>query len=131
MNTENNVHKNETTVQKVESQQTTAQPRKPEAAQLARVRWFRPAVDVLEREEGLILLFDLPGVPPSQIEVSTEDDLLTVQGVRTDGERGWRRVLTLAPTFDPAGIEAKAENGVLVLTLPKTEAAKPRRIEVK
>jgi HSP20 family molecular chaperone IbpA len=106
-------------------------PRTTEGARAPRVRWFQPTVDVFERAEGLILLFDLPGVPPSDIEVSTEDNLLTVQGVRTDGERGWRRVLTLAPTFDSGKIEAKAEHGVLVLTLPKTEAAKPRRIEVK
>lgn len=128
MNTENSVqHIENNSVQKVETQPVD----KPRSAPARQVRWFRPAVDVLERDEGLILLFDLPGVAPQDIEVTTEEDLLTVQGVRTDGERGWRRVLTLAPTFDPAGIEAKAENGVLVLTLPKTEAAKPRRIEVK
>lgn len=95
------------------------------------VRWFRPAVDVLERAEGLVLLFDLPGVPPQKIEVQTEENRLTVKGVRTDGARGWHRVLTLPATFDLARIEAKADNGVLALTLPKHEAAKPRRIEVR
>jgi HSP20 family protein len=102
---------------------------RPQSAQ--NVRWFRPAVDVLERAEGLVLLFDLPGVEPKQIEVQTEESRLTVKGVRTDGERGWHRVLTMPPAYNLAGIEAKAENGVLVLTVPKHEAARPRRIEVR
>lgn len=112
---------------------TSTETEKPQAkaAPNARVRWFRPALDVLERADSLLLLFDLPGVSPSELTVETEQDRLTVQGVRADGVRGWRRVLTLPAAYDPSKIEAKAENGVLVLTVPKAESARPRRIEVR
>jgi HSP20 family protein len=106
----------------------TTQPR-PQAA--PDIRWYRPAMDVLERTDGLILLFEVPGVDPKQLEVQAEENRLTVKGVRTDGERGWHRVLTVPSVYNLAAIEAKAENGVLVLTVPKHEAAKPRRIEVR
>jgi HSP20 family protein len=48
-----------------------------------------------------------------------------------DGLRGWRRAFALPPTIDTTGIDARSENGVLTLTLPKAEAARPRRIEVR
>jgi HSP20 family protein len=114
-----------------QTQQNTPQDLQVRPQSTPDVRWFRPAVDVLERAEGLVLLFDLPGVEPKQIEVQAEENRLTVKGVRVDGERGWHRVLTVPAAYNLAGIEAKAENGVLVLTVPKHEAAKPRRIEVR
>ena len=94
------------------------------------VTWFRPTVDVWENEDGLTLILDVPGVAPDTIEIRAEGPTLTVQGVRVDRERGWHRVFTLPSTIDPAGITAKSENGVLTLSLPRAEAAKPRRIEV-
>jgi HSP20 family protein len=95
------------------------------------VSWFRPAVDVWEKDDGLVLILDVPGVPSDALEIRAEGTTLTVQGVRTGSDRGWHRVFTLPPIIDPTQIEAKAENGVLTLTLPKAEAAKPRRIEVR
>ena len=95
------------------------------------VTWYRPAVDVLEGPEGLRLVVDLPGVPPEAIKVQAENLNLTLEGVRTDRRIGWRRAFTLPPTVDTARIEARSENGVLYLTLPLLEAAKPRRIEVR
>lgn len=95
------------------------------------VTWLRPAVDVLEKDDGLQLILDVPGVPAEAFEIRAEGTTLTVQGVRTEGDRGWHRAFTLPPTIDPALIAAKAENGVLTLTLPRSEASKPRRIEVR
>ncbi|MEQ1568434.1 MAG: Hsp20/alpha crystallin family protein [Myxococcota bacterium] len=95
------------------------------------IAWYRPAVDVLEGPEGLKLVIDLPGVAPDQIEVRAENRVLTVQGKRADRPLGWRRAFTLAPTIDAQRIEARTENGVLYLTLPTAESAKPRRIEVR
>lgn len=95
------------------------------------VTWFRPAVDVLENAEGLLLVLDLPGVSPDRIDVRAEGRTLTVSGVRSDRAVGWRRVFTLPPTTDTERIGARSENGVLYLTLPTAEAAKPRKIEVR
>jgi HSP20 family protein len=97
----------------------------------APVTWYRPAVDVLESQDGLRLILDVPGVPPDAIQVQTENLTLTVQGARADKRFGWRRAFTLPSTVDTARIEARAENGVLTLTLPLLEAAKPRKIEVR
>jgi len=95
------------------------------------VTWYRPAVDVLESRGGLRLVLDLPGGPPDDIRVQTENLTLTVEGTRSDRRMGWRRAFTLPPTVDGDRIEAQCENGVLTLTLPLLEAAKPRRIEVR
>jgi HSP20 family molecular chaperone IbpA len=95
------------------------------------VTWLRPTVDVWEKDDGLLLFLDVPGVAPDAFEIRAEGSTLTVQGVRASGDRGWHRVFTLPPTIDATQIAAKAENGVLTLTLPRAEAAKPRRIEVR
>ena len=109
---------------------TPARPIPAPATRPTRVTWFRPATDVWEQEDELVLVLDLPGVAPDAVDVRTEGLTLTVQGVRASGDRGWYRVFTLPPTIDPAGITAKSENGVLTLTLPRAESAKPRRIAV-
>jgi len=95
------------------------------------VSWLRPPVDVWESDDGLTLSLDVPGVAPDAFEVRAEGNSLTVQGVRKSGDRGWHRVFTLPQTIDASKIEARAENGVLTLVLPRAEAAKPRRIEVR
>ena len=103
----------------------------PTVRKEAQIRWHRPAVDVLESRDGVQLVLDLPGVPPDEIQVQTESSTLTVQGVRQDRRIGWRRAFTLPPTVDATRIEARSEDGVLYLTIPLLEAAKPRKIEVK
>jgi HSP20 family protein len=95
------------------------------------VSWLRPPVDVWENDDGLTLTLDVPGVAPDAFEIRAEGNSLTVQGVRREGGRGWHRVFTIPPTIDTEKIEARAENGVLTLVLPRAEAAKPRRIEVR
>jgi HSP20 family protein len=111
-------------------QTRTSAPSAPATQTQPQIEWHRPAVDVLESPDGLLLVLDVPGVPADAFAVAVDNRTLTVSGVRTDGVRGWRRAFTLAPTIDSTGIVARAEHGVLQLTLPKVEAAKPRRITV-
>ena len=93
--------------------------------------WYRPAIDVFEGEDGLELRLDVPGVKPDAIEVTVEGRILSVQGVRSYGSSGWRRQLHLPDGLDTERIAAKAEDGVLRIEIPMTEARKPRRIEVR
>lgn len=95
-----------------------------------RIAWYRPATDVAESADAFQLTLDAPGVAPSAFELTTEGRTLIVSGVRADGERGWRRAFNLSAAVDAGRITARAENGVLTVTLPKAEAAKPRRIAV-
>jgi HSP20 family molecular chaperone IbpA len=111
---------------------TVNQEERPQERQPARsVNWYRPAVDVYENQDGLHLFMDIPGVKPDALEVNVEGRILTVQGVRSYGNTGWRRQFNLPDGLDTERIAAKAEHGVLKLDIPITEARKPRRIEVR
>ena len=104
-----------------------------------------PAINIWEDEQNVYAEADLPGLKFDQIEVFvTEGDQLTLQGERQqltpDGvvwhrqERGFgqfMRQLALPSLVDADKVEAKYEQGVLRLTLPKSEAAKPRKIAIK
>jgi HSP20 family protein len=103
----------------------------------------RPRVDVLETENEVLMLADLPGVNPDAVDVRFENGELTIHGRRLPSNAGKKRALTeYEPTHyhrsfrlteDVAAdrIEAELKNGVLTVRLPKAEAAKPRRIAVK
>jgi HSP20 family protein len=103
----------------------------------------RPRVDILETEQELLILADLPGVKPSDVDVRFENGELTIHGRRNPTNVGMRRALW---EYEPAHyhrsfrlsedvaadkIEAELKNGVLTIHLPKAEAAKPRRINVR
>lgn len=104
-----------------------------------------PAFNVWSDEHALHAEVDLPGVDPAKLDVSvTEGNRLVVQGERPlfekeqavwhRQERGYgtfTRELTLPTVIDVDKIEARYEQGVLRLTLPKAEAAKPRKITVR
>jgi len=104
-----------------------------------------PPVDVLEQEDGIRILAELPGVKPEDVKISLEGNVLTIHGTkqqvaeeRTERvhryERSYgafERTFTLPATVDAAHIKAGYENGVLTITLPKVEQAKPRQIEVQ
>jgi HSP20 family protein len=104
-----------------------------------------PAVNIWEDEQNVYAEADLPGLNLEQLEVFvTEGDQLTIKGERLveqpEGavwhrqERGFgqfTRQLTLPALVNADAVEAKYEQGVLRLTLPKSEAAKPRKIAVK
>lgn len=104
-----------------------------------------PAVNVWEDEHNVFAEADLPGMDPAKLEVFvTEGNELAIQGERTvtapNGavwhrqERGFgqfMRQVTLPSLVDADKVEAKYEFGVLRLTLPKSEAAKPKKIVVQ
>lgn len=106
-------------------------------------RSYRPNVDILETAEGLRLWADVPGVDESGIDVELVDDVLTIRGrISTADYESLRPAYTeysvgnyearfrLSDTIDGSRISAKLANGVLELTLPKVETAKPRRIQI-
>ena len=108
-----------------------------------RRRWA-PAVDLLERDDSLVLKADLPGLSEDDVEIEVRDNVLTIAGERKAeheaGENGYYRVersfghfsrsLQLPDGVDADRISASFENGVLELTIPKPEQRKPRRIAI-
>lgn len=99
--------------------------------------------DAFRREHDVVLYFDLPGVDPDSIEVTVDKDSLTVAAerpsVRTDGyevlvaERPsgrFVRQLLLGEGIDAGAVKAEYDAGVLTLTIPRAESAKPRKIQV-
>jgi len=104
-----------------------------------------PLLNVWEDQNTVFAEADLPGIDPANLEVTvTEGNQLTVQGERAAPEVSgatwirqerpfgkFVRVVTLPALVNADNVEAKYENGVLRLTLPKHEAAKPRKILVK
>jgi HSP20 family protein len=102
---------------------------------------FTPFADVRETTDGYAIDIDLPGLTEKEVEITLEGLHLTIKGERkpqsdaqyTRRERGFggfERIFRLPDDVDNARIEAKSKNGVLTLTLPKSEAAKPRTISI-
>ena len=103
-----------------------------------------PAVDIQEDEDAYTLVADMPGLKKEEIELTVEDDVITLKGARKHEEekttKGYHRVERSYGTFErafrlPSGVDAKKvkaayEHGVLTVTLAKPEAAKPKRINV-
>lgn len=104
-----------------------------------------PAVDVFEEAESIRITAELPGVQPENIAISLEGNLLTISGTKQQEteektervhryERvygAFERTFTLPASVEPKDIKARYEHGVLTVTLPKSEKAKPRQIEVE
>ncbi|MDI1268383.1 MAG: Hsp20/alpha crystallin family protein [Polaromonas sp.] len=102
-----------------------------------------PPVDIFEDEAGFTVLADLPGVTRDRLTVRVDGDSLVIEGAAAAPVGAdmtliygevlnplYRRTFTLSRELDPAKIEAKLENGVLRLSIPKAEEARSRRIEV-
>ncbi len=108
-------------------------------------RPWSPAVDIYETENDLVLKADLPDVDLKDIDVRVENQTLTISGERKfDQEqagKGYHRIessygsfmrsFAVPNTFDTEHIAADFKNGVLSVTLPKKEAAKPRQVKVE
>ncbi len=104
-----------------------------------------PPVDVLEEKDEIRIMAELPGVRPEDVEISLEGNVLAIHGTKQQVaeehtervhryERAYgafERTFTLPATVDANAIKAKYENGVLTVTLPKEEKAKPRQIPVE
>jgi HSP20 family protein len=108
-------------------------------------RPWTPSVDIYETENELVLKADLPEVEPKDIDVRVENQTLTLAGQRKfekqDAGKGYHRIersygnftrsFAVPNTFDTGTVAAAFKNGVLTVTLPKREAAKPRTIKVE
>jgi HSP20 family molecular chaperone IbpA len=104
---------------------------------------YTPRFDVAETEDDLILYGDLPGVEANDVEIRFEDRELTVHGVvaprnanvnhlRSEyGIGDFHRSFSVGEAIDADGISAELKNGVLTIRLPKSDVAKPKRIQVK
>ena len=113
------------------------------AAGTARTPKFMP-LDLYKVDDHYMLVADLPGAAPGSIDVSVDNGVLTLSAQRSaPSDEGvqwlaserfsgtYRRQVTLGDSIDSAGISARYDNGVLTVTIPVAEKAKPRRIEVE
>ncbi len=106
---------------------------------------IRPSVDIIEEDEKVTLKADMPGLDKSDIRVVVSDGLLTIEGNRNESReekgKGFTRTERFMGTFsrsfnlpawaDGSKVAADYKNGVLTVTIPKTEQARPKEIEVK
>jgi len=105
---------------------------------------WAPAVDIYETEHELVVKADLPDIDPKDLDSRVENNILTIRGERkfekkVDEDNYLRveraygtfsRSFTLANTVNADAIKAEYQNGVLTLTIPKREEAKPKQIKV-
>jgi HSP20 family molecular chaperone IbpA len=103
-----------------------------------------PLADIFETKDGLVIRADMPGVDRDSLDITVERSVLTLTGrIRHEtpegyelvyseyGIDGYERSFTLSDEFDLGKVRAEFRNGVLEISVPKSEAAKPRKIEVK
>jgi HSP20 family protein len=105
---------------------------------------WAPAVDIYETEHELVVKADLPDVDPKDLDIRVENNILTIRGERKFEKKvneenylrversygSFARSFTLANTVNPDAIKAEYQNGVLTLSIPKREEAKPKQIKV-
>ncbi len=105
-----------------------------------------PTVDLVETEDGYTLMADLPGVDKKDLELSVENNVLTIKGEKKTGTEekkekrffrretwagSFRRTISLPAAADSTNVNAQLKNGVLTVTIGKREELKPRQIPVK
>ena len=110
---------------------------------LAHTHW--PALDVAENENSYVVKAEVPGCKADDIDISVHGNMLTISGEKKQEEEkkekgyyhmersygSFRRDMNLASEVDPAKIEAICKDGVLTITVPKTEKSKAVKIKVK
>ena len=101
-----------------------------------------PEVNICETKDGYVLQAEMPGVSKEGLEITLESNEITIVGhrhvdplngdplFRESRDADYRRVFELDPAIDTAKVSARMEQGVLTLTLPKSERVKPRKIKV-
>ena len=111
-------------------------------------RVWVPAIDVVEKKDAYQMYAELPGVDPSQIDISFEQNVLTIRGAKRpsieasdEGELrvyaaervtgAFERSIRLPEFVDGEHIIAEFNNGLLIVSVPKAQAAQPRRIEIR
>ncbi len=121
----------------------TQRDARPTTERAAPQEFVAPEVNIFETKEGYVLEAEMPGVSKDGIEVTLEGTEMTILGHRRGqpmpgqslvsecATADCRRVFELDPAIDTARISARMEQGVLTLTLPKSERVKPRKIAVE
>jgi HSP20 family protein len=118
--------------------------RPSEDAPQAAVRAWQPRVDILETERAYEIRAELPGVPREDVNIAVDDNVLTVSGERKlekdVNKESYHRIervygsftrsFTLPTSVDSTQVEAKLENGLLTVVVPKAAEAQPRKIEI-
>ena len=105
-------------------------------------RYMVPPVDIYETDKALAVIVDLPGVSKDSVDIRVDQDILTIKGKvnyeppkdlirREFGLLDFFRQFQLSDEVDQEKISAESQNGVLKITLPKAEKAKPKQIKVK
>ena len=118
----------------------------PEDGSNVETSQWMPLVDIREEKDKFIVAVDVPGIEPDKIEISVDNNLLMISGIRTsqtkeENREGYLRIERSSGTFcrrfslpdsaDLDNIQAKNKHGELIITIPKREAKVSRRIEVK
>jgi len=105
-------------------------------------RYIKPAVDIIETEDGLTMIADIPGASKNTMDISVDKGILTLNApvlrsmpgrpIYTEFEFAhYYRQFSVPETLDHQKAKADFNNGVLTLKVPVAEAAKPRKIEIK
>ncbi len=107
-----------------------------------RDEYIAPNVNIFETKDGYVMQAEMPGVNKDGLDITLEGDEITILGrrnpetvsgellFRESNSADYRRVFELDPAIDASKISAKIEQGVVTVTLPKSERVKPRRITV-
>lgn len=111
----------------------------PDLTARANIQTIAPLVDVYENRDEFLVIADFPGVPTELLHVRLEGTELAIEGTQAASERkgstaqpvAFARTFRVPKTIDPNGVTAELSQGVLRVRLGKSEASKPRRIEVK
>ncbi|MDU0457520.1 MAG: Hsp20/alpha crystallin family protein [Geobacteraceae bacterium] len=105
-------------------------------------KYIRPAVNIIETEEGLVLTADIPGAPKDALDINVEKGILTISAPAEHSMPGtsayrefelanYYRQFTIPESLDHEKAKAEYVNGILTLKVPKAEVAKPKRITVQ
>jgi HSP20 family protein len=103
--------------------------------------WLTPAIDIYEDDQGLTLVADLPGVPRDRLNLGIDKGVLTIEALapsgseeggiyREFGTTGYYRRFQLPDALEFERVAAELKDGVLKVVMPKSAAARPRKIEV-
>jgi len=105
---------------------------------------WTPAVDIKEEDNQYLLIADIPGVNANEIDIQMDSNILSIKGERNSEFKNERnsynrverkhgvfyRRFTMPDDINAEGINAKCDNGVLIVSIPKQEAIKPRKITI-
>ena len=124
--------------------QTLSQAFGSEGQELGSRTWA-PAVDIYETEHSLVVKADLPDIKPEELDIRVENNILTIRGERKFEKKvdennylrversygSFARSFSLASIVNTEAIQADYKDGVLTLSIPKREEAKPKQIKVR